>query len=66
VLPSGTAVRYIRHLSLKDCPGLVACNFPPQAILLPSWRSVGYIIAMSVEPREIGEAARSACPHIHF
>jgi hypothetical protein len=30
---------------------------------LPSPRSAVCIIAMSVEPREIGAAARSACPH---
>ena len=49
--------------STRTAHGLVACNFPPQAILLPSPRSAVCIIAMSVEPREIGEATRSACPH---
>jgi hypothetical protein len=48
--------------STRTAHGLVACNFPPQVILLPSPRSVVCIIAMSVESREIGEAARSACP----
>jgi Integrase core domain len=52
------------HLSLnKTAHGLVAGNFPPQAILLPSPRSAVCMIAMSVEPGEIGKAARSACPH---
>jgi hypothetical protein len=45
--------------STRTAHGLVACNFPPQAILLPSPRSAVCIIAMSVEPREIGGAA---CP----
>src|SRR6266849_4826170 len=49
--------------STRTAHGLDGCNFPPQAILLPSQRSAACIIAMSVEPREIGEAARSACPH---
>ncbi len=48
--------------STRTAHGLVAWDFPPQAIL-PSPRSAVCIIAMSVEPREIGEAVRSACPH---
>jgi hypothetical protein len=36
----------------------VSCNFPPQATLLPSRRWAVSIIAMSVEPRNIGEATR--------
>jgi hypothetical protein len=55
------------HLSLN---GLVACNFPLQAILLPSPRSAGCIIAMSVEPREIARWHASLVPtrlpSIHF
>src|SRR5229473_5443998 len=41
--------------STRTAHGLVACNFPPQAVLLPSRRSAVCIIAMSVVPREIGE-----------
>ena len=48
--------------STRTAHGLVVCNFPPQAISLPSPRSAVCIIAMSVEPREIGEAVRPACP----
>ena len=65
-------IRAPEHISrsTRTAHGLVACNLPPQAILLPSPRSAVCIIAMSVKPREIGEAARSACPHpialIHF
>jgi hypothetical protein len=43
--------------STRTAHGLVVYNCPPQAILLPSPRSAVCIIAMSVEPREIGEAA---------
>src|SRR5271165_2295144 len=46
------------HLSLnKDCPRPRPIQLPPKAILLPSPRPAVCIIAMSVEPREIGEAA---------
>jgi Homeodomain-like domain len=44
--------------STRTALGLVACNFPPQATLLPSRRWAVSIIAMSVEPRNIGEATR--------
>ena len=45
--------------STRTVHGLVLCSYPPQAItLLPSRRSAACIIAMSVEPRKIGEAAR--------
>src|SRR5438105_2569192 len=40
--------------SKRTALGLVAYNFPRQAILLPSRRSAVCIIAISVEPREIG------------
>ena len=49
--------------STRTAHGLVAYNFPLQAILLPSPRSAVCIIAMSVEPREIGEAARLSPPN---
>jgi transposase InsO family protein len=39
--------------STRTAHDLVACNFPPQAILLHSPRSAVCIIAMSVEPREL-------------
>ena len=46
--------------STRTVHGLVLYSDPPQAItLLPSRRSAACIIAMSVEPRKIGEAARS-------
>jgi transposase InsO family protein len=46
--------------STRTVHGLVLYSYPPQAItLLPSRRSAACIIAMSVEPRKIGEAARS-------
>ena len=43
--------------------GLVAYNFPRQARSFPFRRSAVCIIAMSVEPREIGEAARFPLSH---
>jgi len=43
--------------STRTAHDLVVYNCPSQAILLPSPRSAVCIIAMSVEPREIGEAA---------
>jgi hypothetical protein len=46
--------------SIRTAHGLVARNFPPLATLLPSPRSAVCIIAMSVEPREIGTAAGSS------
>jgi hypothetical protein len=49
--------------STRTAHGLVAYTFPSRATLLPSRSSAVCIIAMSVEPREIGEAVRSACPH---
>ena len=57
--------------STRTAHGLVACNFPPRATLLPSPRSAVCIIAMSVGPREIGEAARFSlsppnCPEFIF
>jgi hypothetical protein len=57
--------------STRTAHGLVACNFPLQAILLPSPRSAVCIIAMSAERREIGAAARSRlsppnCPQFFF
>ena len=44
--------------STRTAHGPVACNFPPQATLLPSRRWVVSITAMSVEPRKIGAVAR--------
>jgi hypothetical protein len=38
------------------------CNFPPQAILLPSPRSAVCIIAMSAALREIGGGYASTVP----
>jgi hypothetical protein len=52
------------HLSLnKDCPRPRRVQVPSAGNIIASPRSAAFIIAMSVEPREIGEAARSACPH---
>jgi hypothetical protein len=52
------------HLSLsKDCPRPRRVQLPSAGNLIASPRSAVCIIAMSVEPREIGEAARSACPN---
>ena len=55
-----TPERISRSTRTAHC--LVACNFPPRATLLPSRGSAVCIIAMSVEPHETGEAARSS-PH---
>ena len=58
--------------STRIAHGLVRYSHPPQAITLsPSRRSGACIIAMSVEPREMGEAARSYlspldCPQFIF
>jgi putative transposase len=51
------------HLSLKrTVHGLVLYSYPAQAIiLLPSRRSAACIIAMSVEPRKLGEV-HATCP----
>jgi transposase InsO family protein len=52
------------HLSLsKDCPRPRRVQLPSAGNLIASPRSAVCIIAMSVEPREIGEAARSARPN---
>src|SRR5712672_1023033 len=58
--------------STRIAHGLVLYSYPPQAITLsPSRRSVACIIAMSVEPREIGKATHSYysppnCPQFIF
>jgi len=51
--------RFIGQFLSERLRQLVQYSYPPQAITsLPSRRSVACIIAMSVEPRKIGEAAR--------
>src|SRR2546430_17718642 len=46
--------------STRTARGVVLYNYPPQAITLsPCRKSVACIIAMSVEPREIGKATHS-------
>src|SRR5260370_26101063 len=55
--------------STRIAHGLVACNFPPQAILLPSPRSAVCIIARRVVPRGIGGTLRMSppnCPQFIF
>ncbi len=51
--------------SARIVHGLVPCNYPSQAVTsLPSPRSAACTIAMSVEPRKMGEAARCClCPN---
>ena len=51
--------------SARTAHGLVPYSLPPPATLLPSRRSAVCIIAMSVEPREMGEAARSLVPALN-
>jgi hypothetical protein len=44
--------------STRIAHGLVRYSYPPQ-VISPSRRRAACIVAMSVEPREIGKAARS-------
>ena len=51
--------------STRIVHGIVPYSYPSQAItLLPSRRSAACIIAMSVEPRKMGEVG-AACPYLN-